>query len=145
MKPKHQRLVLILIAGLAAVAFVGLMLTKFEDNLVFFYSPSDIVEKKPAPGTPIRVGGLVEEGSVKKDGMHLSFTITDTKKNMLISYNGDIPSLFREGQGVVAEGTLQADGSFVASRILAKHDENYMPPEVAKSLKKQGHWKDDYK
>ncbi len=120
---------------------VGLVLFALEDSIVFFYSPSDIVEKKIKPGQRIRLGGLVEEGSVKRgENTTIQFTVTDTAKTISVMYTGVLPDLFREGQGVVTEGKLGSDGVFIADSVLAKHDENYMPPEVADALKKQGVW-----
>ncbi len=118
------------------------MLTALNDNLVFFYSPSQIAEKGIAPDRRFRLGGLVEAGSVQKNGEEVRFTVTDTLKTVAVVYRGLLPDLFREGQGVIAEGTLRADGVFAAREVLAKHDENYMPPEVAKALKEAGQWKD---
>lgn len=131
----------VLIGGCLAVLglAVGLVLFALEDSIVFFYSPSDIVEKKIKPGQRIRLGGLVEEGSVKRgENTTIQFTVTDTAKTILVMYTGVLPDLFREGQGVVTEGKLGSDGVFVADSVLAKHDENYMPPEVADALKQQG-------
>ena len=146
MKPKHQRLVFFLISAIMISVALTLILKTFNQNLVFFYSPSDLVEKSIPPTQMIRVGGLVESGSISHPAPDvITFTITDTKTSLRISYKGLIPTLFREGQGVIAEGKLQPDGSISASQILAKHDENYMPPEVAAALKKSGHWKDQYK
>lgn len=120
---------------------VGLVLFALEDSIVFFYSPSDVSEKSIKPGQRIRIGGLVAEGSVKRgDGTRVQFVVTDTAKTLPVTYTGVLPDLFREGQGVVAEGSLGADGVFVAESVLAKHDENYMPPEVADALRKQGVW-----
>lgn len=133
----------VLIGGCLAVLglAVGLVLFALEDSIVFFYSPSDIVEKKIKPGQRIRLGGLVEEGSVKRgENTTIQFTVTDTAKTILVMYTGVLPDLFREGQGVVTEGKLGSDGVFVADSVLAKHDENYMPPEVADALKQQGVW-----
>ena len=143
MKPKRQRLVLIGLGMLALFGAAALVLTAFEENVVYFYSPTDLVEKKVAPARTIRIGGLVEEGSVKQDGdgLTVAFKVTDTQRSVPVVYRGILPDLFREGQGVVTEGTLGADGVFVASEVLAKHDENYMPPEVADALKKAGQWK----
>jgi len=112
-----------------------------EDSIVFFYSPSDVAEKRIKPGQRIRLGGLVEEGSVKRgEKTTVQFTVTDTAKTISVMYTGVLPDLFREGQGVVTEGKLGSDGVFIADSVLAKHDENYMPPEVAEALKKQGVW-----
>lgn len=128
----------------AAVAVLGLaatlVLMSFEDSLVFFRSPSDLAEKPMPAGRNFRLGGLVAEGSVVKDGVEIRFVVTDMAENVPVRFRGLVPDLFREGQGVVAEGQLDEQGVFVASNVLAKHDENYMPPEVAESLKKAGHW-----
>ena len=125
--------------GLFAAA--ALVLTAFEENLVFFYSPSDLAEKTLPPGRPVRLGGLVEEGSVeRRDGLTVHFRVTDLSQSTPVVYQGLLPDLFREGQGVVTEGTLGPDGVFVASEVLAKHDETYMPPEVVEALKKSGQW-----
>ncbi len=143
MKPKRQRLVLIGLGMLALFGAAALVLTAFEENVVYFYSPTDLAEKQVAPAQMIRIGGLVEEGSVKQDGdgLTIAFKVTDTQRSVPVVYRGILPDLFREGQGVVTEGRLGADGVFVASEVLAKHDENYMPPEVAEALKKAGQWK----
>ncbi len=123
------------ILSLAAI----LVLFAFKDAIVFFHTPSDIAERKIADGTRFRLGGLVEAGSVKRgEGTKVSFTVTDTLKGIPVTYEGVLPDLFREGQGVVTEGKLTTAGIFVADSVLAKHDENYMPPEVAKSLKARG-------
>lgn len=120
---------------------VGLVLFALEDSIVFFYSPTDISEKGIKPGQRIRLGGLVAEGSVKRgEDTTVQFAVTDTAKSIPVRFTGVLPDLFREGQGVVTEGTLGPDGTFVADSVLAKHDENYMPPEVAEALKKQGVW-----
>jgi len=118
----------------------ALILTAMDDNLVFFFSPSDMKERHVAPEQRLRVGGLVEEGSVKKSAETVTFIVTDNVEKLTISYTGILPDLFREGQGIVAEGKMGRDGIFMASDVLAKHDENYMPPEVAEALKKTGHW-----
>ncbi len=121
-----------------------LVLSAFNDNLVFFYSPSDLRSKGVPVGRQLRIGGLVEEHSVVRaaDGKTISFRVTDGAAAVAVSYSGGLPDLFREGQGVVAEGMLQGDGGFRASNVLAKHDENYMPPEVAEALKRSGHWQE---
>lgn len=143
MRPKTKRL-LYLLAGLASLGLgAGIILYVFQQNLVFFLSPSDIVQQKPATETRIRVGGLVEMGSLRHDAadsLSISFTVTDLRHSLPVRYRGILPALFREGQGVVAEGKLAADGTFAADVLLAKHDENYMPPEVADALKKSGRW-----
>lgn len=143
MTRKRKRLYTVL-AGLAMLGVAAaLVLTALRDNLVFFYSPSDLATKELAANQHIRIGGLVSEGSVVKsdDGHTTNFTVTDMKATVPVSYTGVLPDLFRAGQGVVAEGKLRPDGVFQASEVLAKHDENYMPPEVADALKKSGYWK----
>ena len=142
MTPKRRRLWL-LVGSLAVLGTAAtLVLTALNDNLVFFYSPSQVAEKNIAPDRRFRLGGLVETGSVQKNGEEVRFTVTDTHKTVAVVYRGLLPDLFREGQGVIAEGALRADGVFVAREVLAKHDENYMPPEVAKAIKEAGQWKD---
>jgi cytochrome c-type biogenesis protein CcmE len=132
------------VSGLAAVAALAAMaLLAFEESIVFFYSPTDIVAERPDTGRRFRLGGLVEDGSVSRasDGVTVAFTVTDTVNRVPVLFRGHLPSLFREGQGVVAEGALDTAGTFVAAQVLAKHDETYMPPEVAEALKKSGQWK----
>ena len=142
MRPKRRRL-LFVIFGLSALgAATLLVLLAFEDSLVFFYSPSDIVERQVEPGRRIRLGGLVEEGSVHREGETVSFVVTDLAQTVPVSFTGVLPDLFREGQGVVTEGAFNADGSFQAADVLAKHDETYLPKEVADALKESGVWKD---
>jgi cytochrome c-type biogenesis protein CcmE len=139
-KPKRQRLFFV-VAGVSLMAgAVALALVALGDSIVFFHSPSDVVEKKIQVGKKFRLGGLVEAGSVGKlkDGVTITFKVTDCVRSIQVHRRGVLPDLFREGQGVVAEGALRADGVFVASQVLAKHDEKYMPPEVAEGLKK-GH------
>jgi len=142
---KRKRLYAVLggmvMLGIAA----ALVLFALRDNLVFFYSPSDLASKELVANQRIRIGGLIAVGSVRKinDGHTIQFTVTDTKADVTVSYTGVLPDLFREGQGVVAEGRLQPDGVFQATEVLAKHDENYMPREVADALKKSGYWKHD--
>ena len=145
MTRRQRRLILIGGSiGVLAIA-VALMLNAFRDNIVFFNSPSDVAEKHIAPGTRIRLGGLVKTGSLARgDHMNVRFEVTDGSHEINVVYQGVLPDLFREGQGVVAEGALDGAGSFNADTILAKHDEMYMPKEVADALKKSGHWKDDY-
>ena len=140
MKRKHKRLTFVGVALLLLAGAVGLMLNAFEESIVFFHSPTDIAEKPVTPDRRMRLGGLVEEGSVEKmaDAV-VVFKITDLANSTRVTYRGILPDLFREGQGVVAEGTY-ADGLFTADEVLAKHDENYMPPEVADALKKSGKW-----
>jgi cytochrome c-type biogenesis protein CcmE len=144
MTRKQRRLTLIGSAlGVLALA-VALVLVALKDSIVFFNSPTDVAEKHVAPGTRIRIGGLVKEGSVQRgDGLAVRFAVTDGKSTVAVAYQGLLPDLFREGQGIVAEGALDGAGTFRADSVLAKHDETYMPKEVADALKKQGHWKDD--
>ena len=140
MTRKQKRLAVI--AGLGAVLAVaaGLIFVALRDQIVFFYSPSEITEKAIAPGTPIRLGGLVKDGSwTCTDGVY-AFTVTDGAQDLAARFKGLLPDLFREGQGVVVEGSVGADGVFQASNVLAKHDENYMPREVVDELKKRGEW-----
>lgn len=143
MTRKRRRLYLVL-GGLALLAVVSaLVLSAFSDNIVFFYSPSDLQAKNVPDGRSIRIGGLVETGSVKReaDGRTLDFRVTDGNSAVPVIYKGDVPDLFREGQGVVAEGKLD-HGTFRAASVLAKHDEKYMPPEVVDALKRSGHWQE---
>ena len=145
---RKQRRMGVVAMGLAMLGIAAaLVLTALEDSIVFFYSPTDLVEKKAPTGQRLRIGGLVQQGSVKKnsDGVTTEFVVTDTANTVQVSYRGMLPDLFREGQGVVAEGIYQKTGSFRADEVLAKHDENYMPPEVADALKKAGTWKGDVK
>ena len=133
-----------MIAGCLVVLAVaaGLVLFALKDSIVFFYSPTDVVEKGIDPGTRFRLGGLVEKGSIARTGaLSVTFAVTDGATSRKVVYNKILPDLFREEQGVVAEGTLNAAGVFEADNVLAKHDETYMPPEVAEALKKQGVWK----
>ncbi|WP_022731030.1 cytochrome c maturation protein CcmE [Thalassospira lucentensis] len=142
---KRQRMYIIGAVLLAVAGAAALALTAFEDSVVFFFSPSEIVEKSPIdPDQRLRIGGLVEEGTVTKlqDGKTIAFVVTDMAQSVTVAYSGILPDLFREGQGIVAEGHMNANGMFVASEVLAKHDENYMPPEVAESLKKSGYWEE---
>jgi cytochrome c-type biogenesis protein CcmE len=142
MTPKRHRLWL-LVGSLGTLGVAAaLVLTALNDNLVFFYSPTQVAEKAIGPERRFRLGGLVEAGSVQKRGEEVRFIVTDTHKTLAVIYRGLLPDLFREGQGVVAEGSLGPDGVFVAREVLAKHDENYMPPEVAKAIKEAGQWKD---
>jgi cytochrome c-type biogenesis protein CcmE len=145
MTRRQRRLVLIGGSLTVLAVAVGLMLNAFSDSIVFFNSPSDVLERHVEAGTRIRLGGLVKTGSlVRADGLHIRFEVTDGKNEIPVTYKGVVPDLFREGQGVVAEGELNRTGTFVADTILAKHDANYMPKEVVDALKKSGHWKDEY-
>jgi cytochrome c-type biogenesis protein CcmE len=140
---KGRRLVLIAVALGIVGAAAGLALYALSDNIVFFYSPSEILQKNVQLGARVRIGGLVERGSVVKSaGDKLDFSVTDGANQIKVSYVGLPPDLFREGQGVVAEGVLEAPGRLRAETILAKHDERYMPREVVDALKKQGHWQE---
>ena len=143
---RKQRRFTLIGAGVGILALaVGLVLFALRDSIVFFNSPTDLAEKHLAPGTRIRLGGLVVNGSiVKTENLNVRFEVTDGNKAIAVSYQGILPDLFREGQGVVAEGVLEPGGSFKADTVLAKHDERYMPKEVADALKKQGHWQEDY-
>jgi cytochrome c-type biogenesis protein CcmE len=145
MTRKQRRLILIGSAlGLLAVS-VLLVLNALRDSIVFFNSPTDVVEKHMAPGARIRLGGLVKEGSVVRgNNLLVQFDVTDGANTVPVVYQGLLPDLFREGQGVVTEGVIETAGRFKADSVLAKHDENYLPKDVADALKKQGHWKDDY-
>lgn len=141
MTRRQRRLSLIAAGGLVLCVAAGLVLVALRDSIVFFYGPTEIAEKGLAPGSRMRLGGLVEQGSVTRGpGQRVSFRVTDTKSTVTVSYEGLLPDLFREGQGVVTEGVLEAAGRFRADSVLAKHDETYMPREVADALKKQGHW-----
>jgi cytochrome c-type biogenesis protein CcmE len=145
MTRKQRRLVLIGSAlGVLALAAV-LVLSALRDSIVFFNSPTDVVEKKIVAGQRIRLGGLVKPGTLTRgEELNVRFEVTDGKSIIPVAYKGILPDLFREGQGVVTEGSLDQAGLFRADNVLAKHDETYMPKEVADALKKQGHWKDDY-
>jgi cytochrome c-type biogenesis protein CcmE len=136
MKPRHKRMALIAV-GLAAVGIAAtLVLNAFRSNMVFFFTPSQIAAHEAPTGRGLRIGGLVEAGSVRRDGVKVHFTVTDTAKSIPVVYSGILPDLFKEGKGVVAQGELGGDGVFQASEVLAKHDENYMPPEAAEALKR---------
>lgn len=140
MKRKHKRLAFVAV-GLALLgAATALVMTALRENIVFFYSPSDIQAKMPASERRIRMGGLVEQGSVLREGKTIRFRVTDTAVALPVVYTGILPDLFREGQGVVAEGRWQGE-TFQADSVLAKHDETYMPPEVADAIKRSGQWK----
>ena len=143
MTRKQRRLVLIG-GGLGVLAVAtALVLSAMRDSIVFFNSPTDVVEKHVQPGSRIRLGGLVKEGSVQRgDNLAVRFEVTDGNRAIAVSYQGILPDLFREGQGVIAEGTLEPGGGFKADSVLAKHDEKYMPKEVVDALKKQGRWEE---
>jgi cytochrome c-type biogenesis protein CcmE len=136
MKPRHKRMALI-VAGLAILGIAAaLVLNAFRSNMVFFFTPSQIAAHEAPTGRSLRIGGLVEVGSIKREGVKVHFIVTDTAKSLPVVYTGILPDLFKEGKGVVAEGELGADGVFQATQVLAKHDENYMPPEAAEALKR---------
>jgi len=145
MTRKQRRLALIS-AGVAVLGLAaGLVLSALKDSIVFFNSPTDLTEKHVAPGTRVRLGGLVVPGSiVKGKDLNVRFEVTDGNKAVAVSYQGILPDLFREGQGVVTEGVVDPSGAFKADTVLAKHDERYMPKDVADALKKSGHWEDEY-
>jgi cytochrome c-type biogenesis protein CcmE len=140
---RRRLTILLAIAPVLALA-VGLTMWGLRDSISLFYTPAQALEAKVAPGRAVQLGGLVEVGSVRKfpDG-RVEFSVTDNKASAKISYQGDLPDLFREGQGIVAEGAFDAAGLFVARRVLAKHDEQYMPREVADAIKEQGEWRGD--
>ncbi|MFD1333558.1 cytochrome c maturation protein CcmE [Methylopila musalis] len=140
---KRRRLALFGLVGLVLAAATALVLTALDDTIVFFRTPSEIAQRGEAPGTRLRLGGLVKAGSIVQDGATVRFAVTDNARDMPVTYKGLLPDLFREGQGVVSEGVLQPDGSFLADTVLAKHDENYMPKDVADRMKAQGLWKGD--
>jgi cytochrome c-type biogenesis protein CcmE len=136
MKPRHKR-ALAIVGGLAALgAATALVLTAFQENLVFFFTPSQVAANEAPQGRTFRIGGMVETGSVKRSGVEVRFVVTDTAKSIPVVYSGALPDLFREGKGVVAQGQLGPDGVFRAREVLAKHDENYMPPEAAHAVEK---------
>ena len=144
---RKQRRATMIISALAMLGIsVGLILYAMSDSIVYFHSPTDVAEKNVKPGQRIRLGGLVADGSVKRgQGTTVRFVVTDLVKELPVEFTGVLPDLFREGQGVVAEGKINTAGIFVADSVLAKHDENYMPPEVADSLKKSGKWEEPKK
>jgi cytochrome c-type biogenesis protein CcmE len=138
---KSRRLVIIAVCGAVLALAVGLVLSAMSGSIVFFRSPSEVALRGPAVGARFRLGGLVQEGSVVRGrDQRVAFAVTDTTATVPVTYRGLLPDLFREGQGVVAEGALDADGTFRADSVLAKNDETYMPREVAGALKAQGHW-----
>jgi cytochrome c-type biogenesis protein CcmE len=136
MKPRHRKLALIVLVVAVLGAAVALVLNAFNSNLVFFFSPTQVANGEAPTSRAFRIGGLVEAGSIRReaDGLTTRFVVTDTAKSMPVTYTGILPDLFKEGKGVVAEGRLGADGLFAATQVLAKHDENYMPPEAASAI-----------
>ena len=139
MKPRHKRLALILGAIAVLGIATGLVLYALNSNIVFFYTPTQVAQQEAPKGRNFRIGGLVETGSVQRDGTRVTFRVTDNARQIPVAYTGSLPDLFREGKGVVAQGSLGADGIFTATEVLAKHDENYMPPEAAEALRQAGH------
>jgi cytochrome c-type biogenesis protein CcmE len=134
MKPRHKRAIIIA-GGLAAIGVAAyLVLNAFQSNLVFFFTPTQVASGEAPKNRTFRIGGLVKTGSVKRDNLTVNFVVTDSAKDMNVSYTGILPDLFREGKGVVAQGKLDTDGKFTASEVLAKHDENYMPPEAQQAM-----------
>jgi cytochrome c-type biogenesis protein CcmE len=143
MTRKQRRLALIGTSLAVLAVAAALVLSALRESIVFFNSPTDVAEKHPAPGTRMRIGGLVKPGSVKRgDNLRVRFAVTDGKTDISVQYQGIVPDLFREGQGVVAEGKIDTAGIFAADTVLAKHDERYMPREVVDALKKSGHWQE---
>jgi cytochrome c-type biogenesis protein CcmE len=138
MKPRTKRLAFVAVGVAALGIAAALVLSAFQQNLIFFFTPTQVVAKEAPQGRIFRIGGLVEPGSVKRgsDGVTVQFVVTDTAQSLPVVYKGMLPDLFREGKGVVTQGTLSTEGVFVANEVLAKHDENYMPPEAAEALKK---------
>jgi cytochrome c-type biogenesis protein CcmE len=135
MKSRHKRMAGVAIGVVALGIATALVLNAFQSNLVFFYTPSQIAANEAPQGKSFRVGGMVEKGSVKRSGVDVSFLVTDTAKTVSVVYSGILPDLFKEGKGVVAQGQLGPDGVFRAREVLAKHDENYMPPEAAEAMR----------
>ena len=143
MTRKQRRLTMIACAGVVLAIAAGLVLVALRDQIVFFYSPSELAERTLAPGSRVRIGGLVQEGSVVRNSAGgVRFAVTDTAQSVIVDYRGILPDLFREGQGIVAEGVLAGDGSVNADTALAKHEENYMPKEVVDALKARGVWQE---
>ena len=143
MTRKRRRMMLVALGALTLGTAAALVLTAFEDSVVFFYSPTELAERKPPAERRFRVGGIVVEDSVARaaDGLTVRFRLTDMNRTVQVAYTGILPDLFREGQGIVAEGRLDETGVFRAEGVLAKHDETYMPPEVAEALRKSGRWR----
>jgi cytochrome c-type biogenesis protein CcmE len=143
MTRRQRRLVLIGVSGAVLAVAVALVLSAMRDSIVFFHSPTEVAQDHLAPGTRIRIGGLVKPGSLERgDNLNIRFDVTDGKNDIPVRYQGIVPDLFREGQGVVAEGKLGPGGTFIADTVLAKHDERYMPREVVDALKKAGRWQE---
>ena len=136
MKPRYKRMAAIGLGVVSLGVAAALVLAAFQKNLVFFFTPSQVAANEAPQGRSFRIGGMVVPGSLKREGVDVEFTVTDTAKSMRVTYRGQLPDLFREGKGVVAQGQLGADGIFRASEVLAKHDENYMPSEAADAVKR---------
>ncbi|MCB1929138.1 MAG: cytochrome c maturation protein CcmE [Rhodocyclaceae bacterium] len=134
MKSRHKRMTLILGGLLLLVGATALVLSAFRENLVFFHTPSEVAEGKAPTGRTFRIGGMVEAGSIKREGVEVRFAVTDTARSIPVVYSGPLPDLFKEGKGAVVQGKLGTDGVFTASEVLAKHDENYMPPEAQHAI-----------
>jgi len=142
-KPKYKRFLIILLFILSAGCSLWLVFRALDESMLYFYTPSDIENRSVQSGAKLRLGGIVKVGSIKKiqESLEVVFVVTDFDKDKNVSFTGILPDLFREGQGVIVEGKILSDGSISASKVLAKHDEKYMPPEVADALKKSGKWK----
>ena len=138
MTPRQKRFAIIGGVLVALAGATALVLNAFRSNMVFFYTPTQIAAGEAPKERTFRLGGLVRQGSVKRDGIVVSFVVTDTAKDVAVQFEGTLPDLFKEGKGVVAQGAINASGTFVAKEVLAKHDENYMPPEAAEALKRAG-------
>lgn len=136
MKPRHKRAILIIVALAAVSGAIALILNAFRSNIVFFYTPTQVATKEAPIGRGFRIGGMVQKGSLKRSGVNVQFVVTDFAQSVPVAYIGILPDLFKEGKGVVAQGTLESDGVFHATEVLAKHDENYMPPEAADAIKR---------
>ncbi|PKU24517.1 cytochrome c maturation protein CcmE [Telmatospirillum siberiense] len=145
MTRKQRRLYFVLLGMVALGGAAALVLTAMNDTLVYFYTPADLQTKHVSPDRRLRIGGLVEQGSIQHQGDVVHFVVTDLTATLPVVYRGVLPDLFREGQGVVTEGKLDGQGLFHASEVLAKHDENYMPKEVAEAIKKSGQWQEEGK
>ncbi len=137
---KRQKRLAIVLGGVAALGVaIGLVLYALNSNIVFFFTPTQVAQDQAPQGRSFRIGGLVEPGSLQREGTRVSFRVTDNVKAIAVTYTGSLPDLFREGKGVVAQGRIGPDGVFAATEVLAKHDENYMPPEAAEALRQAGH------
>lgn len=142
MKRRHKRIAFILVGLVGLTVAAYLVTSAFRDNLVFFFSPTQVAAKEAPVNRTFRIGGLVQEGTLKREGLKVNFTVTDTAASIPVVYNGILPDLFKEGRGCVAQGRIGADGVFQAEQVLAKHDENYMPPEAGEAIDKAKHAKE---